>query len=119
MGFVGHNELPSLFANADLFAFASSCENLPVTLLEAMATGLPIACSNRGPMPEVLKDGGVYFDPENLESIGVAIEKVINNKDLRICIAKRAKELSEQYSWDRCAAETWDFLRTIAETKKS
>lgn len=51
IGFVRHNKLPTLLANSDLFVFASSCENLPVTLLEAMATGLPIACSNRGPMP--------------------------------------------------------------------
>ena len=111
IGFVRHNKLPTLLANSDLFVFASSCENLPVTLLEAMATGLPIACSNRGPMPEILEDGGVYFDPEASESIAAAIEKIITNADLRISIAKRAKELSEQYSWARCASETWDFLR--------
>ena len=44
--------------------FASSCESSSCVLIENMASGLPIACSNRGPMPEVLKDGGVYFDPE-------------------------------------------------------
>ena len=116
MGFVRHDELPSLLANADLFVFASSCENLPVTLLEAMAVGLPIACSNRGPMPEVLEGGGVYFDPKDPESIAAAVERIITDADLRVSIAKRAKELSEQYSWARCAAETWDFLKTIART---
>ena len=35
---------------------------MPNTLVEAMASGLPIACSDRGPMPEVLGDGGVLFD---------------------------------------------------------
>jgi len=111
IGFVRHEDLPALLANADLFIFASSCENLPVTLLEAMAVGLPIACSNRGPMPEVLEDGGVYFDPEDEKSIDVAIETIITNTDLRTSIAHRAKELSEQYSWARCATETWRFLR--------
>lgn len=112
IGFVRHDEVPSLLAKADLFIFASSCENMPNTLVEAMASGLPIACSNRGPMPEVLEDGGVYFDPENPDSISIAIEKIITDKELRISIAMRAKELSEQYSWARCASETWDFLRS-------
>ena len=89
---------------------------MPNTLVEAMAVGLPIACSNRGPMPEVLGDGGIYFDPEDADSIGVAVEKIITNEDLRLAIARRAKVLAEQYSWSRCAAETWDFLRDVAES---
>jgi len=118
-GFVHHEELPGLLASSNVFIFASSCETISITLLEAMAVGLPIACSNRGPMPEVLKDAGVYFDPENSESIATAIERIINDEDLRISIATRAKELSGQYSWARCAAETWMFLKEIAETKKA
>ena len=109
-GFVKHDELPSLLSNANLFVFASSCENFPVTLLEAMTTGLPIACSNRGPMPEVLADGGVYFDPENSDSIADAVEQLITNASLREKVARRAKTLSEQYSWSRCANETWAFI---------
>lgn len=109
--FVRHEEVPVYLANADLFVFASSCENMPITLVEAMASGLPIACSNRGPMPEVLGDGGVLFDPQVPESIANAIESIITNRDLRDSIAKRAQHLSEQYSWERCAAGTWKFLR--------
>ena len=69
-------------------------------------------------MPEVLQDGGVYFDPENADSIAGAIEKMITDRDLRIRMAKRARELSNHYSWQRCAGETWSFIRTIqhAET---
>lgn len=115
MDFVPPKLLPELLASADVFIFASSCENMPNTLVEAMAVGLPVACSNRGPMPEVLADGGVYFDPENHESIAAAVEKVILNAELRVSIAKRAKTLSGQYSWARCGRETWDFLRSIAQ----
>jgi glycosyltransferase involved in cell wall biosynthesis len=111
--FLSHAEVPSLLAEADLFVFASSCENLPVTLLEAMAVGLPIACSNRGPMPEVLADAGVYFNPEDAESVAEAIEQIIQSPALRLAIAQRAKALSQQYSWKRCADETFAF---IAET---
>jgi glycosyltransferase involved in cell wall biosynthesis len=114
LGFIPPGDLPQLLANADLFVFASSCENMPNTLVEAMAVGLPIACSDRGPMPEVLRDGGVYFDPEDAQSISAAMEKVIASPDLRGSIARRAKALSEQYSWARCAAETWKFLAAVA-----
>jgi glycosyltransferase involved in cell wall biosynthesis len=117
--FLSHNQLPRLLAQSDVFVFASSCENMPVTLVEAMATGLPIACSNRGPMPEVLADAGVYFDPEHADSIAKAIEQIIQIPALRLEIAKRAKDLSLQYNWKRCADETFTFIAdTYLKTKK-
>jgi glycosyltransferase involved in cell wall biosynthesis len=114
LGFVQPDVLPGVLAGANLFVFASSCENMPNTLVEAMAVGLPIACSDRGPMPEVLRDGGVYFDPENAVSIAEAIEALIRDADLRTSKAARAKHLAAQYSWARCARETWSFLKTVA-----
>lgn len=108
--FVPQSELLQLLMRADLFIFASSCENMPNTLVEAMAVGLPIACSNRGPMPEVLADGGVYFDPEDSDSTAAAVEKLLTDPGLRVDLARRARKLSEQYSWARCADETWRFI---------
>ena len=110
LDFLPHQELPFQLAQADIFVFASSCENMPVTLIEAMASGLPIASSNRGPMPEVLEDGGVYFNPEDSASIANAIKMIISNHDLRSTISTKAKSLSEQYSWARCANDTFDFI---------
>lgn len=114
-GFVPQDTLPGFLAQADLFVFASSCENMPNTLVEAMAAGLPIACSNRGPMPEVLEDGGVYFNPEDPDSIAAAIEDLIIDQRKRTRLAARAKELSRQYSWPRCARETFSFVTQVAE----
>jgi glycosyltransferase involved in cell wall biosynthesis len=114
LGFIEHASLPPLLAEADLFVFASSCENMPNTLVEAMAVGLPIACSDRGPMPEVLRDGGVYFDPEDASSVASAIDELICDETLRMSKAARAKKLAGEYSWARCAAETWDFIRAVA-----
>ena len=111
--YLAHDKIPALIAESDIFIFASSCENMPNTLVEGMAAGIPIACSNRGPMPEVLKDGGIYFDPENAASITEAVEKIILNEDLRLEISKRAKELSTHYSWQRCANETFEYLTQI------
>jgi glycosyltransferase involved in cell wall biosynthesis len=119
MAFLPHADLPDLLAAADLFVFASSCENMPVTLIEAMAIGLPIACSNRGPMQEVLVDGGVYFNPEDASSIALAVEQIIQSPELRMAIAQKAKVLSQQYNWKRCADETFTFIAdTYLKTKK-
>jgi glycosyltransferase involved in cell wall biosynthesis len=119
LAFLPQQELPTHLAHADLFVFASSCENMPNTLVEAMAVGLPIACSNRGPMPEVLADGGVYFDPKDADSIADAIEQIIQSPALRLAISQRAKVLSQQYNWKRCADETWAFVaETYLRTKK-
>jgi glycosyltransferase involved in cell wall biosynthesis len=115
LGFVNHVELPNLLLQADIFVFASSCENMPITLVEAMAIGLPIACSNRGPMPEVLADGGIYFDPERPDEIATAIQTIILDSRLRIQLARRAYTLASQYSWARCAHETLGFLSEIAD----
>jgi glycosyltransferase involved in cell wall biosynthesis len=115
LGHVEHGRVAELMANADLFVFPSACETMPNTLVEAMAANLPIACSNRGPMPEVLQDGGVYFDPDAPQSIATAITQIISDRPLRARIARRAKELSTAYSWERCANQTWDFVcATIA-----
>ena len=115
VGFVQHEELPALLASADLFVFASSCENMPNTLVEAMAAGLPIACSDRGPMPEILQEAGVYFDPEDVPSIADAVARIVSDAELRTRIAQRARRLSEQYSWERCAQETWTLLHAVAQ----
>lgn len=111
--FLPKNELLAHLALADLFVFASGCETFGITLLEGMAVGLPIACSNRSSLSETLQDGGVYFDPEDADSIAEAIERIVQSTSLRLAIAQRAKELAQQYSWRRCADETWTF---VAET---
>ncbi len=112
-------EIIAEFKSKDIFVFASSCENMPNTLLEGMACGLPIACSSRGPMPSILQDAGVYFDPENVESIGIAIQSLIDNPNLRDQVSKTSLEYSRQFSWSRCAAETFGFVSSIANMKFS
>lgn len=116
--FVTHSDLPNYLNNADLFLFASSCENMPNTLIEGMCTGLPIVCSNRGPMPEVLQNGGLYFDPENIITIENALKKIIDNELERMEFAKKSKYLSEQYSWKRCSKETFNYITEVYNNLK-
>jgi glycosyltransferase involved in cell wall biosynthesis len=103
-------ELPARYAGADLCLFASSCENMPNILLEAMASGLPIACSDRGPMPEVLGDAGIYFDPENADDIARALRELIASPGLRATLAEASFVRAQTLSWERCADETLSFV---------
>jgi len=108
--FIPHEEIPQLIASADLFVFASSVETFGITLLEGMTIGMPIACSNRSSLPETLQDGGVYFDPQNDVSIADAIQRLMDYPTLRKTLAARAKQLSEPYSWEACASQTWNYI---------
>ena len=115
LGAVANEQLPMHYLHADLFLFASSCENLPIILLEAMASGLPIACSNYGPMPEVLSDAGLYFDPEDLQSIVNTLRELLDSPILRAKLAAASFERAKQYSWSRTAEHTFAFLKKIIE----
>jgi glycosyltransferase involved in cell wall biosynthesis len=114
LGVVKHAELHKHYQQADVFVYASSCENLPNILLEAMASAMPVACSSRGPMPEVLKDAGVYFDPERAKSIAAAVRELIDSPTLRRKKSELALLYSGEYSWRRCAQESFDYLAQIA-----
>lgn len=113
-GPVPHAELPTVYSRSDAFIYASSCENLPSTLLEAMSAGLPIACSNKGPMPNILGDGGVYFDPENPEEMASVLRRFIASPGAREKHSAEASERAGRYTWEHCADETFSFLWKVA-----
>jgi glycosyltransferase involved in cell wall biosynthesis len=114
LGPVSYAGLPACYARADICLFASSCENMPNILLEAMASGVPVACSDRGPMPEILGEGGVYFDPENVADIARALQTLIDAPQLRAEKAQASFGRAQVFSWERCARETFGFLKGAA-----
>ncbi|MDC1408264.1 glycosyltransferase family 4 protein [Candidatus Puniceispirillum sp.] len=115
--FLQHEKIPDQLACADIFVFASSCENMPNTLVEAMAAGLPIVSSDRGPMPEILGDAGLYFNPESPESIASAIHEMASNESMRLSLSRKSKLKSNQYSWKICAEQTWRFVYSTKTAK--
>ncbi|MBA2527333.1 MAG: glycosyltransferase family 4 protein [Pyrinomonadaceae bacterium] len=118
-GPVPYSELVSYYHRADGFAFASSCENMPNILLEAMASALPIACSDRGPMPEMLGDAGAYFNPEQPGEIAKALRSLIEDPALREHHVWSAHNRAQSYSWERCARETFSYLAEVAQSTSS
>ena len=109
-GAIPFEDLHLRYAAADLGLFASSCETISIILLETMASGLPIACSSREPMPEILGEAGVYFDPEKPANVAIALETLINDPNLRAELAKRSYAKAFLYSWKSCADKTFSFL---------
>ena len=112
-GHLTHTETLGWYDKVDIFAYPSSCENFPNILMEAMAAGLPIACSDKGPMSEVLQDAGVYFNPEHPDSIAASLNLLLQDESLRKTLGCRALTLSQTYSWESSAHETFSFLNSV------
>jgi glycosyltransferase involved in cell wall biosynthesis len=110
---VGLEEVSTFYTNSNLFVFTSTCENMPNILLEAMASGLPICCSSFPPMPEFLEKGGMYFNPTDSLDIANTLEKAILEESLRNEMSIISQKLSEKYTWEKCANETFKFLYKI------
>lgn len=114
-GHVSYETIQNEYKKADIGLFASSCENMPNILIEMMRSGLPIACSSSGPMKEILKDGGSYFNPLSAKSIARAIKKIVTDDQFRSQIEIKSLNLSKQYDWKKCTKETFQYLKKIYE----
>jgi len=99
-------KLTQLYANAMAFVFPSLYEGFGLPPLEAMAAGCPVVSSNTSSMPEVVRNAGEYFYPNNIESIRTAIEKVVFSEDLRRNLITAGYENIKSFSWQKCTTET-------------
>lgn len=110
---ISHPEISKKLSSHDIFIFASSCENMPNTLIEGMSSGLPVICSNRGPMPEVLTSQGVFFDPEDPCSIKDSMITITSDVILANDKARLSYEIADNFSWKRCSKETFEYLVSV------
>lgn len=117
-GSIPYKDLHNIYKESHLGIFASSCENMPNILIETMAAGLPIACSNMGPMPEILGDAGLYFNPEDKNEIFNALERLISSPQLRAEKAQASYIRVKKYSWASCSQETFSFLESVLKDHK-
>lgn len=105
LGPVGDAELPGLYAGASAFVLPSLYEGFGLTLLEAMASGIPVVASDRGALPEVVGDAGLLVDPLDPHAIADAVTAAIGDDELRAAGPRRAAALT----W-RATAERLDAL---------
>ncbi|MCH9743487.1 MAG: glycosyltransferase family 4 protein [Gammaproteobacteria bacterium] len=109
-----YSDMASYYRHANAFIFMSGCETFGMVLLEAMAAGLPIICSNRSSMPEILQNAGRYCDPDCPDSIVRSIAELYNSRELCKEMACKARLLSRRYCWKNCADSTFLFLQEVA-----
>lgn len=107
--------MPAVYRDADLFVFPSADEAWPITLGEAMASGLPIACANRMAMPDILRDAGTYFDPEDPVSLVAALRPLLTDAQLRRRQGVRARGYAATFTWGRSAGGLVAFLRQVTQ----
>lgn len=113
IGFVDHDDLPHLHSASTGFLFSSACENAPITLIEALACGSAIACSNVMSMPEICGDAALYFDPHDPADIADSIITLAIEPGIRRDLRQTALDRAEQFSWTEAAQETANLLDQV------
>ncbi|ORV64777.1 glycosyl transferase family 1 [Mycobacterium europaeum] len=106
-------ELAARYRAAVAFVCPSKYEGFGLPPLEAMSHGCPVVCSNAGSIPEVVGDAGVYFDPNSLDELRAALERVATSEDLQADLRARGHARLAAFSWDNCARETAKIYQTI------
>jgi len=114
LGGVPYHRLPALYAHADLILFASSCENCPNILLEALGAGRPLLSSRIMPMPEFGGSDIGYFTPSDSADIARAMVGALTDPEHAAALARASAERSLRYDWHDTAARTWQALAETA-----
>jgi glycosyltransferase involved in cell wall biosynthesis len=104
LGHVAHGEMPALYRGALAVVFPSLFEGFGLPPLEAMACGTPVAASDRGAVAEVCGDAALAFDPEDVDAITAAIERVTQDEPLRARLRAAGVERAAGFTWEKTAA---------------
>ncbi len=112
-GYFPHENFPELFRNAEACVFPSVNEGVGLSVMEAMATGLPVACAKSGALPEVTGGNALYFDSDNIEEMSCAIETILSDAELRKKLVADGIEWTRRVSWERTAQETVNVLKSL------
>jgi glycosyltransferase involved in cell wall biosynthesis len=114
IGYAPDHCLPALYSGARAFAYLSLYEGFGLPLLEAMACGAPVITGNATSLPEVVGDAGILADPEDVQEISAALERILVDNDLRQRLSARGLARSKNYSWQKASHATYGILSEVA-----
>jgi glycosyltransferase involved in cell wall biosynthesis len=106
--------LPELYAGANFAVFPSMYEGFGLGILEAMASGVPVACARAASLPETAENAALYFDPLDPEDMADRMVTLASNRDTAREIRALGLERARAFSWDRCAEQTLNIIQEVA-----
>jgi len=110
LGYIPQEDYQLLLASAFIFIFPSKFEGFGIPVIEAMASGIPVLCSNIPVFKEISNKASILFDPEDIYDISKNIDKVIEDKELRDKLINRGLEQVKNFSWNKTSKETLDYI---------
>lgn len=114
--YVSDEDLVALYSSALALAMPSYSEGFGLPAIEAMACAAPVLSSDKGSLPEVVGDAGVYFDPFDVDSIARAIVEMVGNEARRKQLSCDAVRRAGDFTWERAAQLTLSHLEQMVLT---
>ena len=115
LGFVADEDLPALFSGATAFVMPSLYEGFGLPVLEAMACGCPVLCSNVSSLPEVAGDAAVLLNPHQPREWAQALAALVDDRARREEMVQRAYQQSARFTWGDCAATVLRVLEMVGQ----
>jgi glycosyltransferase involved in cell wall biosynthesis len=109
-GYVPDADLPALLSGALAFVFPSLHEGFGLPVLEAMACGTPVVCSNASSLPEVAGDAALLVDPLDQDALWEGLDRIVKDPELRRHLVECGFHQVQRFSWHRCAQAVMDVL---------
>jgi glycosyltransferase involved in cell wall biosynthesis len=105
-GWIPRADLLNLYAYASAFIYPSTFEGFGMPVLEAMAAGIPVACSDIPPLREVAGDAALFFDPLDEDAIANALDRITSDQPLRKQLAEAGPKRAHDFTWTHTAELT-------------
>jgi len=110
LGYVDEKQLPSLYFHASAFIFPSFYEGFGFPVIEAMASGCPVVCSDIAPLREIADDAALFFNPHDPKEMAQKLQQVIADQTLNRKMAAKGLKNAKRFSWEQCAKQTNEVL---------
>jgi len=116
-GHVDEETLACLYSGASAFVFPSLYEGFGLPILEAMACGCPVICSNAASMPEVAGEAALLINPTDEGALAYALDCVLTDSQLQQSMIQQGIKRTQQFSWRETAVKTMDIFHQVVGDK--